>query len=193
MKTESIRGAAMRFRMARGVAIAGLLALTLGACETSKEVGNTVSGWGKGAANWTSRQYDAVTSSSDKSGGSSQANSGETNSGQATKAAYTPPPATYSATGIATWYSQKSQGSKTSSGDRLDNNGLTAAHRTLPMGTKVRITNLSNRRSIIVTINDNRVRNKNRLIQLTRKAAKQLGVLGKSTGHRRVRIDAIGS
>lgn len=193
MKTESIRGAATRFRVARGVAIAGLLALTLGACETSKEVGNTVSDWGKGAANWTSRQYDSITSSSEKSGSSSQANSGEANSGQATKAAYTPPPATYSATGIATWYPRKSQGRKTSSGDRLDNNGLTAAHRTLPMGTKVRITNLSNRRSIIVTINDNRIRNKHRLIQLTRKAATQLGVLGKSTGHRRVRIEAIGS
>lgn len=188
MKTESIRGAALRFRMARGVAIAGLLALTLGACETTKEVGSTVSDWGKGAANWTSRQYDSITSSDEKSGNSSQATSS-----QATKAAYTPPPAAYSATGVATWYSEKSQGSKTSSGDRLDNNGLTAAHRTLPMGTKVRITNLSNRRSIIVTINDNHIRNKHRLIQLTRKAAKQLGVLGKSVGRRRVRIEAIGS
>lgn len=167
-------------RAIRGVAIAGILALTLSACETTQEAGDTVSGWGKGAANWTSRQYNAVAGSDEKAGGSQ---------GQATKAAYSP--ADYKANGIATWYSKKSHGRRASSGEKVNNNALTAAHRTLPMGTKVRVTNLSNRRSIVVTINDNRIRNKNRIIQLSRRAAKNLGVLGKKAHRRRVRIDSL--
>lgn len=172
-------------RAIRGVAIAGILALTLSACETTQEAGNTVGGWGKGAANWTSRQYNAVAGSDEKAGGSQSSGS----QGQATKAAYSP--ADYKANGIATWYSKKSHGRRASSGEKINNNALTAAHRTLPMGTKVRVTNLSNRRSIVVTINDNRIRNKNRIIQLSRRAAKNLGVLGKKARRRRVRVDSL--
>lgn len=184
MKTDTIGHTAVIFgqRALRGVAIAGLLALTLGACETSKQAGDTVGGWGKGAANWTSRQYKSVAGSDEKAGKSES---------QATKAAFSP--ADYNATGVATWYSKKSHGRKTSSGTKINNNTLTAAHRTLPMGTRVRVTNLSNRRSVVVTINDNRLRNKNRIIQLSRRAAKNLGVLGKKTHRRRVRIDSLGS
>lgn len=163
MTTETIGRTAVNFgqRTLRGVAIAGLLALTLGACETTQE-----------AANWTSRQYNAVAS------------------GGSTNAAYSP--GDYSATGIASWYPRKAQGRRTSSGDRVNHRALTAAHRTLPVGTKVRVTNLRNRRSIVVTINDNRMWNKRRVIQLSRGAARKLGVFGKKPSRRRVRVDSLG-
>jgi len=77
--------------------------------------------------------------------------------------------------GIANFYSDKFQGRKTASGAVYDKNKLTAAHKTFPYGTKVRVTNLENGKSVIVTIND-RMRTKNPVvIDVTRRAAQDLG------------------
>jgi rare lipoprotein A len=77
--------------------------------------------------------------------------------------------------GIANFYSDKFQGRKTASGAVYDKNKLTAAHKTFPYGTKVRVTNLENGKSVVVTIND-RMRTKNPVvIDVTRRAAQDRG------------------
>ena len=78
--------------------------------------------------------------------------------------------------GKASWYSVKSNsGTRTASGQRLSNNAPTAAHKTLPMGTKVRVTNLANEKSEIVTINDRGPFIKGRVIDVTIGTAEKLG------------------
>jgi rare lipoprotein A len=79
--------------------------------------------------------------------------------------------------GIASVYSVES-GSKTASGDRLNPGTLTAAHRTLPFGTKVRVTNKQNGRSVIVTINDRGPFVRGRVIDLTPAGARAIGFTG---------------
>ncbi len=82
-------------------------------------------------------------------------------------------------TGIASWYGGKHwQGKRTSSGDRYDENDLTAAHATLPLGSKVRVTVVDTGRSVVVTIND-RPGTRRRVIDLSRAAAAQLGILSR--------------
>jgi rare lipoprotein A len=81
----------------------------------------------------------------------------------------------YEEQGIASFYSLKYQFRKTSSGERFNQLALTAAHRTLPFGTKVRVTNLENNRSIIVKINDRGPFIDGRIIDLTRNAFSQIG------------------
>lgn len=78
--------------------------------------------------------------------------------------------------GKASWYSIKTNyGTKTASGQRLCNDAPTAAHKTLPMGTKVRVTNLANEKSEIVTINDRGPFIKGRIIDVTIGTAEKLG------------------
>jgi hypothetical protein len=85
--------------------------------------------------------------------------------------------ATWQQTGMASWYGgSRWQGHQTSSGSRYDQNQLTAAHATLPLGTKVKVTTHSGGRSVIVTIND-RPGTRTRIIDLSRQAAKELGIL----------------
>jgi rare lipoprotein A len=77
--------------------------------------------------------------------------------------------------GIANFYSDKFQGRKTASGAVYDKNKLTASHKTLPYGTKVRVTNLENGKNAVVVIND-RMRQANpAVIDVTRRAAQDLG------------------
>jgi rare lipoprotein A len=80
-------------------------------------------------------------------------------------------------TGIASIYSTDS-GSQTASGQRLNPKALTAAHRTLPFGTKVRVTNRKNGRSVVVTINDRGPFIRGRVIDLTPAGARELGFSG---------------
>lgn len=78
--------------------------------------------------------------------------------------------------GKASWYSIKTNyGTTTASGQRLCNNAPTAAHKTLPMGTKVRVTNLTNEKSEIVTITDRGPYIKGRIIDVTIGTAEKLG------------------
>lgn len=85
--------------------------------------------------------------------------------------------ATWQQTGVASWYGGKRwQGHRTSSGATYDENALTAAHATLPLGTRVRVSSHNGARSVIVTIND-RPGTRSRIIDLSREAAKELGIL----------------
>jgi rare lipoprotein A len=77
--------------------------------------------------------------------------------------------------GVASYYWQ---GQQTASGQRFNPSGMTAAHRTLPFGTKVRVTNQSNGRSVVVTINDRGPFIKGRIIDLSRGAAQVIGMTG---------------
>lgn len=92
-------------------------------------------------------------------------------------------------TGIASFYAKKFEGRKCSSGEVFRNDRLTAAHKTLPFGTRVKVTNLSNDSVVIVIINDRLPKRSKRKIDLTRKAAKQLNFIAK--GLTKVRIEVL--
>lgn len=77
--------------------------------------------------------------------------------------------------GMAAYYNNRLNGHKTASGARFDNRKLTAAHNTLPFGSRVKVTNLKNKRSVIVTINDRGPTSPDRIIDLSAAAAKKLG------------------
>ena len=98
------------------------------------------------------------------------------------------PPAGYTSMGTASWYGPGFHGRKTSSGERFDQDELTAAHRLWAFGTRVRVTHLRNGRSVIVRIND-RLPRKDRIIDLSRGAARTIGLIGPGTG--RVRLEVI--
>src|SRR5512135_1827819 len=72
----------------------------------------------------------------------------------------------YKETGVASWYGKELHGNKTASGGVFDREGLTAAHRTLPLGTVIRVTNLGNSKSIDVTITDRGPFVKNRILDV---------------------------
>ena len=84
-------------------------------------------------------------------------------------------------TGQASWYGKAHQGQRTASGERFDMRALTAAHRTLPFGTIVRVTNLGNSRSVNVRINDRGPFRRGRIIDLSYEAAKKLGIAARGT------------
>ncbi|MBU0455331.1 MAG: septal ring lytic transglycosylase RlpA family protein [Pseudomonadota bacterium] len=88
----------------------------------------------------------------------------------------------YVATGVASWYGTKFNHQLTSDHEEYDMLKMTAAHKTLPLPTYVKVTNLKNHRSIIVKVNDRGPFEKNRLIDLSYVAAKKLDILRKGTG-----------
>ena len=88
--------------------------------------------------------------------------------------------------GLASYYAKRYNNRRTNSGQRYDPAKLTAAHPTLPHGTKVRVVNLTNNKEVTVTINDRCKPHAGPFIDLSRAAANQLGFLGK--GKTRVRI-----
>lgn len=92
--------------------------------------------------------------------------------------------------GIASWYGRDFHGKLTSNGEVYDMNALTAAHKTLPMGVHVRVTNQSNGRVLVVRVNDRGPFVAGRIIDLSYAAAKQLGVVGPGTAP--VRVEALG-
>jgi rare lipoprotein A len=79
--------------------------------------------------------------------------------------------------GMASWYGSVLQGHRTASGRRFDMYEFTAAHRTLPFGSKVKVTNLRNHRSVVVTVTDRGVLFPERVIDLSWAAAKELDML----------------
>ncbi len=81
----------------------------------------------------------------------------------------------YTEQGVASFYAMKFQFRKTSSGERFNQLAFTAAHRTLPLGTKVRVTNLKNNKSVVVKINDRGPFIEGRIIDLTRYAFSKIG------------------
>ncbi len=99
------------------------------------------------------------------------------------------PPANGPAQGTASWYGDDFHGRTTSSGDRYNMYRLTAASRTLPLGTKVRVTRMDNGRDVVVTINDRGPFVGNRIIDLSYEAARRLDML--ETGIAEVRLAVI--
>lgn len=85
--------------------------------------------------------------------------------------------------GVASWYGGKFHGRLTSSGEVFDTNDLTAAHKSLPFGTIVKVTNLDNGKSVVVRINDRGPFVEGRIIDLSRAAAEALGMLGLGVAH----------
>jgi len=80
--------------------------------------------------------------------------------------------------GLASWYGQRHQGRLTASGEAYDMNRLTAAHRTFPFGTRLRVTNVENGRSVVVRVNDRGPHVSGRVLDLSLRAAKALGMVG---------------
>lgn len=95
----------------------------------------------------------------------------------------------YSEEGMASWYGEKFHGHLTSNGETYDMYAMSAAHKTLPLPTYVRVTNLANDRSVVVRVNDRGPFHGERVIDLSYVAAYKLGML--ATGTARVRIDAL--
>ena len=96
----------------------------------------------------------------------------------------------YSATGSASWYGAAFHGRLTANGEVYDVNGLTAAHPTMPLPSYARVTNTANGRSLIVRVNDRGPFVRNRVIDLSAKAAEMLGY--KAAGVGKVRVDYMG-
>ena len=83
--------------------------------------------------------------------------------------------------GVASWYGPGFHGKLTANGERYDMHSMTAAHKLLPFGTKLKVTNKSNGRSIVVRVNDRGPFVADRVIDLTRTGAEQIGMLAKGT------------
>ena len=101
----------------------------------------------------------------------------------------TPPAPSFSQVGVASYYAAKFENRKTADGERFKSDGFTAAHRTLPLGTIVRVTNLENQRSVVVRINDRGPFTRKRIIDLSPAAARSLGI--RNQGLMRVRIEVV--
>lgn len=111
-----------------------------------------------------------------------------------------PPPApptppveqpSFSETGKASWYGRGHQGQTTAQGERFDMNKLTAAHRSLPLDTMVRVTNLMNHKMVKVRINDRGPYAKGRIIDLSARAARELALA--EDGAAEVRLEVFAS
>ncbi len=100
-----------------------------------------------------------------------------------------PAKATYSAEGLASFYGKRHHGKRTANGETFDQHAMTAAHRTLPFGTWVRVTHLASGRSVEVRINDRGPYGRGRIIDLSHKAATELGIVRQ--GVSRVRIEQL--
>jgi peptidoglycan lytic transglycosylase len=101
--------------------------------------------------------------------------------------AFAAPP--HALAGTASWYGEHWKGRKTASGTRFDPNRLTAAHRSLPLNTRVRVTNLENAKSVTVLVNDRGPYVRGRVIDLSTAAARRLGMV--KEGLAPVRIEVV--
>lgn len=99
------------------------------------------------------------------------------------------PRVVHTSSGQASWYGPGFYGNRTANGEVFRPGTMTAAHRTLPFGTRVRVTNLNNGRVAVVRINDRGPFHGNRVIDLGHGAAKQLGVV--SSGLARVKLEVL--
>jgi rare lipoprotein A len=95
----------------------------------------------------------------------------------------------YRETGTASWYGRESHGRATASGEVFDMEGMSAAHRTLPLGTVIRVTNLDNFKSVTVKVNDRGPFVRNRIIELSYGAARELNFIAQGTAQ--VKIETL--
>jgi rare lipoprotein A len=89
--------------------------------------------------------------------------------------------------GVANFYSDKFEGKKTASGEVYDGKGLTASHKKLPYGTKVKVTNIENGKSVVVTVNDRMAATNPAVIDVTKRAAEDLGFA--KSGKAKVKVE----
>lgn len=101
------------------------------------------------------------------------------------------PATTRLGSGSASYYASKFHGRRTASGEAFDNGAMTAAHRTLPFGSLVRVTNPANGRSVVVRINDRGPFTRGRMIDVSRAAADELGLVAR--GHATVELELLES
>ena len=92
---------------------------------------------------------------------------------------------------VASWYGKELHGRRTSSGQRFDMHDFTCAHRTYPFGTKLKITNIANGKTVECVVNDRGPTSREREIDLSYAAAKKIGIAGK--GYAKVRIEYSGT
>lgn len=92
-------------------------------------------------------------------------------------------------TGLATVYAARFHGKRTASGERYDKNGLTAAHKTLPFGTRVKVTRVDNGKSVVVRVNDRGPHPAGRIVDMSTAAAARLGM--RSNPMARVRVEVL--
>lgn len=110
---------------------------------------------------------------------------------QTIEASALPPTSRQIAGGSASYYAAKFHGRPTANGERFDNGAMTAAHRTLPFGSVVRVTNPTNGKSVTVRINDRGPFTKGRVIDVSRAAALELGLI--AAGYARVELELVES
>lgn len=91
--------------------------------------------------------------------------------------------------GNASWYGPGFHGHRTANGERFDQGAMTCAHKSLRLGSVVRVTDLRSRRSILCRVNDRGLYIRGRIVDLSKRAAQALGMLGRGTA--RVRVDVI--
>jgi rare lipoprotein A len=91
--------------------------------------------------------------------------------------------------GNASYYGNELAGNRTSSGERFDPAAFTCAHRSLPLGTTLRVTNLANGRSVIVRVNDRGPFTRGRILDMSLAAAREIAMVG--PGHARVRLEVV--
>ena len=118
--------------------------------------------------------------------------------GETTPETPTPParpvpeaPENWTETGIASWYGEPFHGRITASGETYDMDRLTAAHPTLPFGTRILVENLDNGRTVTLRVNDRGPFVKDRILDVSRRAARELEMLGPGTA--RVRVTVVGT
>jgi rare lipoprotein A len=92
-------------------------------------------------------------------------------------------------TGVCSYYASMHNGRRTAGGEIFDSNAMTAAHRQLPMGTKLKVTNLVNGKSVVVKVNDRGPFVKGRSLSVTRRAARKLGFV--KQGVAKVRMEQV--
>lgn len=83
--------------------------------------------------------------------------------------------------GVASYYGEEFHGRPTASGEKFDMNDLTAAHQTLPFGTKIEVTNLENSKKVVVKVNDRGPFVKGRILDLSKGAAEKIGIIETGT------------
>jgi rare lipoprotein A len=91
--------------------------------------------------------------------------------------------------GVASYYGNELAGNRTSSGERFNPAAFTCAHRTLPLGTRLRVTNLANGRSVLVRVNDRGPFTRGRILDVSLAAAREIAMVG--AGHARVRVEVV--
>jgi rare lipoprotein A len=102
-------------------------------------------------------------------------------------------PASHSLEGYASYYAEEFDGRPTANGETFDMNALTAAHRTLPFNTRLRVVNLENGRSVVVRVNDRGPFKDDRMIDLSLAAAKEVGLILNGTARVRLEVLELGT